>query len=368
MPIVASPASDGRTVPAGWLIVAKHWDELVLQDLADSAQGHIALTGPAHAGDALPEELEVWLPLRDQHGRPIAGLDYHVMDAMGEDPAMEDIELSLFIFNGAGALVLVSVLMHFWILRPFSLVRASLVSHDPALLAPLLNQPNEFGQMARLVRSSIHDRDQLQQLLDERMRLGLELHDGVIQSVYGTGMALSRVQSLMSRDLPAAQKLLDETRAELNRIILELRRQIEQADPKPLDTTFGEAVARLIQQLQGPGPVTTELDIDEKLVASHALAHRSQALQFVREAISNALRHGHPSRLSVSWQHTPGGSVLQVGDDGVGFDPKAVAAGGRGLGNLGERAVSLGGRLEIDSRPNHGTTVALKLPTPNSTA
>jgi signal transduction histidine kinase len=263
---------------------------------------------------------------------------------------------------------LVGVLMHFWVLRPFSLVRSSLITRDPELLAPLLSQRNEFGQMARIVQSSIRDRAQLQQSLEERVRLGRELHDGVIQSVYGTGMALSRVQSLMGRDLPAAQKILDETRVELNGIILELRRHIEQADPKPLDANFGEAVARLIQQLHGPGLITTDLAIEEDLVASHPLLHRSQALQFVREAISNALRHGHPSRLSVSWQRNPEGSILTVGDDGVGFDPKAVAPGGRGLGNLAERAVSLGGLLEIDSKPDHGTTVCLKLPTPKTSA
>jgi signal transduction histidine kinase len=231
-----------------------------------------------------------------------------------------------------------------------------------------LNQYNEFGQMARIVQSSMHDREQLQQSHDERIRLGRELHDGVIQSVYGTGMALSRVQSLMGKDQPAAQHLLDETKAELNRIILDLRRHIDKADPKLLDSTFGAAVAQLIQQALGPDLVKSEFAIDEDLVARHPLLHRSQALQFVREAISNAVRHGHPTRLSVSWQRTTEGSLLVVGDDGVGFEPNTIKSGGRGLGNLSERAVSLGGRLEIDSSPNKGTRICLTLPTPNPSA
>ena len=85
-------------------------------------------------------------------------------------------------------------------------------------------------------------------------------------------------------------------------------------------------------------------------------------LQFLREAISNALRHGRPSRVSVVWQRDPEGSVLVVQDDGVGFDPGSIAASGRGLGNLRERALSLGGRLEIDSHTNRGTRISLKLP------
>jgi signal transduction histidine kinase len=367
MPINAPAVLERQGAPPGWLIAATLWDELVLRDLADAAQGRVTVTPSTHVNDALPEiELEVWQPLLDCRGRAIAGLDYHMIDPQGEDPAMEEIELSLFILNGAGAIVLVGVLMHFLILRPFSILRASLVGSDPVLLAPLLRQQDEFGQIARIVQTSMRDREQLQQSLEERLRLGRELHDGAIQSIYGTGMALSRVQSLMGRDLPAANALLDETRDELNRVILDLRRHIDQADPKPLDTSFGEAVARLIQQLHGPGPVGTELNIDEDLVSSHPMLQRSQTLQFVREAISNAVRHGRPTRLAVSWQRTPEGSVLTVGDDGVGFDPKTIKAGGRGLANLSERALSLGGHLEIDSGHNKGTRICLKLPTPKA--
>ena len=367
-PILAGEDLNRQTAPLGWLVVAKHWDDLLLQDLDDPAQGRILLTPATHASDARPEELEAWLPLLDDRGHAIAGVDYHVLDPLEEDPAMEQLEFLLFVLNGAGAVLLVGVLMHFWIMRPFSLVRNSLAARDPALLVPLLNQRNEFGQMARLVQSSMHDRDQLQEVLEERMRLGRELHDGVIQSVYGTGMALSRAQSLMGRDQPAAEKLLDETKVELNRIILDLRRHIEKADPKPLETSFGAAVAQLIRQFHGPEPVAMELEIDEDLVARYASLLRIQALQFVREAVSNAMRHGLPTRIVVSWQGTPEGSTLLVGDNGVGFDPTAVTKGGRGLGNLGERAVSLGGRLEIESRPNHGTRVCLMLPTPKAPA
>ena len=362
-PIMPATMPDPQATPMGWLIVTQHWGELMLHDLADTAQGYIALTGETHVSDVSSEaELEVWQPLLDHRGKVIAGLDYHVMDPMVEDPALEKIERSLFIFNGVGAVVLVAVLIHFWILRPFSLVRASLVAQDPAMLAPLLNQRNEFGQMAGIIQTSMRDREQLQQSLEERMRLGRELHDGAIQSVYGTGMALGRVQTLMAKDLPAAQKLLDETKIELNRVILELRRQIDKMDPKPLDTTFGEAVARLIQQLHGPVPVATNLKIDEALVASQPPLYRSQALQFVREAVSNALRHGRPAHLTVTWQPSAEGSDLIISDDGQGFDPKAINPGGRGLGNLNERAISLGGRLEIDSSPKQGTSIRLKLP------
>lgn len=366
-PIMAGTDEKGPAVPAGWLVLAKHWDNYALQDLGDAAQGRVTLTGPSHSSDAKDEELEIWLPLMDHRGAPVAGLDFHAIDPLVENSAMEDVEYALFLYNGIGAVLLVAGLMHFWISRPFSLIRGSLVARNPALLAPLLNQRNEFGQVARILHASASDREQLQRGMEDRIRLGRELHDGVIQSVYGTGMALSRVQSLMGKDPVAAQQLLDETKAELNRIILELRRYVDKADPKPLDSTFETAVAQLIQQSAGSDSVASDLSIDEELIAGYPRLQRNQALQFVREAVSNAVRHGHPTQLTVSWQRVAEGSKLIIADNGVGFDSKSVKSEGRGLGNLSERAVSLGGRLEIDSSPNQGTRICLTLPKPVST-
>jgi signal transduction histidine kinase len=212
------------------------------------------------------------------------------------------------------------------------------------------------------VQSSLRDREQLVRNIEERVQLARDLHDGVIQRVYGAGMALSKVQAQLPREQTTALELLDETRGELNRIIAEIRGHIEKADPRPLDTTFGEAVARLILQMHGPGPVTTELNIDEALMAEYPSVERMQILQFVRETLSNAIRHGAPSRLLVTWQRTPTGAKLVVGDNGRGFDPNEVKAGGRGLDNLRERALTLGGHLQLESQEDQGTTVCLELP------
>ena len=350
-------------------MVAKRWGEPLLEDLANALQGQLTLTPPSHVSDVTaPGMLEVWLPLPDHRGQTLAGLDYHFQDTIDEDPTLEKLEGTLFVLNGIGALLLVGALLHHWVLRPAYLVRTSLLNRDPALLAPLLGQPDEFGQIARAIQSSIQDRAQLEQSLEERVRLGRELHDGAIQGIYGAGMALSQVQGLLERNPPAALQLIDETRTELNRIIKELRGHIEQADPKLLDHSFAESTARLIHLLCGSGPITTELNIDETLVSTHGPLLRNQALQFVREAISNAVRHGRPSHLAVSWQRQATGSRLMIADDGLGFDPEALQPGGRGLGNLTERALALGGRLEVDSQPNQGTRISLNLSQPKSTS
>ena len=114
----------------------------------------------------------------------------------------------------------------------------------------------------------------------------------------------------------------------------------------------------------GADEVTTTIDVDEDLVALYSPLHRGQALQFVREGVSNAIRHGRPKHLSVSWQLEGNGSLVLIIDDGVGFDPQANASAGRGLGNLRERAVNLGGTLAISSSPSKGTKLSLNLPSP----
>ena len=361
VPVHASVEEGKRTI--GWLLAARPWDSRRLEELADSAGGRLMLTGERHLSDARPdEELEAWMPFQDHRGRAIAGLDFHVAEPLEEDPALEKMELTLFLVNGGAALLLIGVLLQAWVLRPFALVGASLRSRDPGPLASLLPKQDEFGDMARTVQSALADRAQLKQSLEERIRLGRELHDGAIQGVYASGLALSRAQSLINRNVPEAHQLLEETKAELNRIIWDLRRQIEQADPAQAREDFGEAVRRIVRLFSGPDEVTTTIDVDEDLVALYSPLHRGQALQFVREGVSNAIRHGRPKHLSVSWQQEGNGSLLLIIDDGVGFDPLAIASAGRGLGNLHERAVNLGGTLAISSSPSKGTRLSLKLP------
>lgn len=363
MPIKPPSDLDRRTPAVGWLLAAKHWGQLMVDDLANAGQGKVTLTGPTHAGDVNPkQEVEVWLPLRDQLNRPIAGLDYRAPSVFDDDSAHERMEKLIFGLSCGVIVVLVGLTLHFWILRPFRIVNDSLATLDPAPLGPLLQQRDEFGQMARVVQSFLRDREQLRQNLAERTRLGQELHDGVIQGIYGAGMKLSGVQAQLNGDPVSARRLLNETQTNLNQIIQDLRDHIERVDPKPLRNTFGETVAQLIQQLHGPGPLTSEIDIDEELAASLPPLSRRQVLLFTREALSNALRHGQPTKLTVSWRRNASGSQLVVADDGFGFDQISSHPSGRGLDNLAERAVALGGLVEIDSKRNQGTRLCLKLP------
>jgi signal transduction histidine kinase len=90
----------------------------------------------------------------------------------------------------------------------------------------------------------------------------------------------------------------------------------------------------------------------------------AELLRIVQEALQNALRHSQAERLEVSLEARDGAVSLRVSDDGVGVDPRAPGLRARRLGltSMEERARSVGGRLEIRSRPGEGTTIALEVP------
>ena len=81
-----------------------------------------------------------------------------------------------------------------------------------------------------------------------------------------------------------------------------------------------------------------------------------------REAISNAVRHSGASHVAVSLTLAGENALLEISDDGAGFDPSQMVGRGHGLNNLRDRAQALGGELEIESEPGRGTWVRIRIP------
>ena len=85
-------------------------------------------------------------------------------------------------------------------------------------------------------------------------------------------------------------------------------------------------------------------------------------VQLAREALSNVSRHARAATCRVSLYRDQDAAVLEVDDDGRGFDPTQTTGAGQGLHNLHERAEALAGRAEIDSTPGQGTRVRVTIP------
>jgi signal transduction histidine kinase len=142
---------------------------------------------------------------------------------------------------------------------------------------------------------------------------------------------------------------------ELRSLIFELRPPA--AESEGLATALRKHVD-VLQRVHGEGVVlSVEGDAEPRRSAG-------EVLRIAQEALQNALRHAHATRVDVSLRTHDGRLRLAVADDGVGFDPDEPGLRSRRLGltSMEERARALGGTLTIESTPGAGTTIALEVP------
>src|ERR1700716_2792532 len=218
-----------------------------------------------------------------------------------------------------------------------------------------------FANQASVALEYARAQRELQRLavLDDRERIARELHDGVIQSLFAVGMGLQAVAQ-RSGDREVERRVESAVR-EIDRAIRDLRNYIFGLRPGLLaDRQLRQALDDLIADFTEKSGVTTVPDIDEGLAAE--LAPRSADLvQLTREALSNAGRHAKAATCRVSLFRENGQGVLQIEDDGQGFDTLAPHT-GQGVRNLRERVTAMGGKLAIESVTGDGTTIRIALP------
>ncbi|MGH2709896.1 MAG: sensor histidine kinase, partial [Actinomycetota bacterium] len=207
----------------------------------------------------------------------------------------------------------------------------------------------------------LHDEVRRLAVLEDRERIGKELHDGVVQSLFAVGMALQAGQDLVT-DPDAIGKRLQESVGHIDDVIRDLRNYIFGLGPAgKADRELDLALNDLADEFRRGSDVAIRVEVDPA-AASVATPHAAELIQFAREAISNAVRHGKPQTLSIVLAKDGDQVVLEVEDDGQGFDPEAPSAGGRGLGSLRERVAALGGELEIRSSTGEGTALSARIP------
>lgn len=220
-----------------------------------------------------------------------------------------------------------------------------------------------LGAQAGVAIENARIREELQRLavLEDRERIAQELHDGVIQSLFAVGMAL-QAASATADDPQALTKRLAAAVDDVDRVIRELRNYIFGLGPGGLaDRELDRAIHDLADEYRRGSDVAIRAHVDPE-AASLLAPKAGHVVQAVREAISNALRHAEAKTVSVVLVREDGAALLEVEDDGQGFEPEAAAESGRGLGNMRARAEALGGALEIRSEPGAGTSVRIRIP------
>jgi signal transduction histidine kinase len=203
----------------------------------------------------------------------------------------------------------------------------------------------------------------LNQALGEKIRLGRDLHDGVIQSLYATGLTLESSRQKRASDPAAADALFDRGLQLLNENIREIRSYINSlSQSSEVTHGFANALGILIDNIKGDRAAEFEVRIDEAAEVRMAPAQIPDVLQIIREAVSNALRHGSATRITVRLHEDGERLALLVRDNGIGFDPATARSEGHGLANFRARAALLRAEFRLDSRPGDGTRLVLTFP------
>ncbi|WP_345423016.1 sensor histidine kinase [Pseudonocardia xishanensis] len=204
----------------------------------------------------------------------------------------------------------------------------------------------ELGERNRAQRQLV--------VLADRDRIARDLHDHVIQRLFATGL---RLQSSLKLDGgPRVRERISQAVDDLDRTVREIRTSIFD-----LQTEGGDGVRRRLldavteagegvrTSVRTAGPVDTVVPPE---LAAHVAA-------VAREAVANAVRHGHAGSVTVTLDLGPAELLLEVVDDGVGI-PEGVAR--SGLHNLADRAAECHGALEVDRRPEGGTRLSWRVP------
>ncbi len=198
----------------------------------------------------------------------------------------------------------------------------------------------------------------------ERSALAREVHDGPAQVLSNAVMGLERCRQAETPE--ESQAAMEELLRDLRLGLQEVRRFIYDLRPSPLaEEPLGRQIERYSRDLETAYQITVEfrwgapprdLSSEEKIAI----------YRIIQEALQNARRHARAGRISVEAYVEPSAWVVQVTDDGVGFDPTYPwhQEDHWGLYGMRERAQLIGAELQIESRPGEGTTVRLRLPFP----
>jgi signal transduction histidine kinase len=214
-----------------------------------------------------------------------------------------------------------------------------------------------------ITNARLNERSRELSMLEARNRVALELHDAVSQKLFSLVLTAEAAGEQLDRDPDAARTAVERLKVLAGEALEELRSLILELRPPELERDgLCGALRKHVEMLQRLHRV--EIDLDIHAEAGSGGARDNEVFRVAQEALQNALRHAAPGRLGVRLGRRDGRLVLEVSDDGAGFDPAEPELRSRRLGltSMEERAQRLGGTLEIRSAPGAGTTVRLEAP------
>ncbi len=217
-----------------------------------------------------------------------------------------------------------------------------------------------------ITNARLHEQVRRLAVVDERDRISRDLHDSVIQAIYGQTLALDDVPDLVGEDPDEARRRVDEAIDALHAVIRDIRNFIFGLRPVLLETgTLADGLRYLAGELRRSGGVEVAVDVTDPdaMVADLPMELVAELLAIAREALSNIARHASATHAWVRLDTGRREIRLEIRDDGRGFTAdQAKAHGHQGIANIRARSEAIGGSAEVESDPGKGTTIMVRAP------
>lgn len=340
----------------------------VLDIVCAEAQGLVGATGSA----VLLLTDQAWLEVKHRLGKPLAAVDPVPVDGslagqvvrQGEpvvlnDPALLEQAQVYQWPSDLSALLAVPLHVNGGVIGVLDVVNKAggFTADDVPVMSVFANQAAMAIEHARLQQQA----EQLA-VLGERQRLARELHDSVTQSLYSVTLyANAAVLALAAGKQDITAGYLQELQETAQEGMRDMRLLIFQLHPPVLETEgLVAALQARLAAVEGRAGLQTEFRVDEE--RRLPIAIESELYWIAQEALNNVRKHAAARQVTLHLHFTPVAIILEVVDDGVGFDPQAVPAEGRGgLRTIAERTARIGGNLTYVSTPGAGTRVRVEV-------
>ncbi|MGB1287423.1 MAG: GAF domain-containing protein [Aggregatilineales bacterium] len=207
--------------------------------------------------------------------------------------------------------------------------------------------------------AEIREKSQRLALLEERERISMALHDGIIQSLYGIGMQIDLLRhqdNLTGETLTPIVTYLNTVIEDIRGYIMDLRQH------ETSTQTVHACLEILVTRLHIPDSIKTTIDAPDNPMPF--LPSVTEGILLIAgEALSNAVRHSNASEIQLISRQTDEFFGIRITDDGDGFDTdNLTGSSGLGLRNMQHRIQLYGGTLDIESVPGTGTTLNIRIP------
>lgn len=227
-------------------------------------------------------------------------------------------------------------------------------------------------QNARLYQDLVEEKERMVEIHEEaRKKLARDLHDGPTQSVAAMAMRLNIIRRLMAKDLKSASDEIVKLEELAHRTTKEIRHMLFTLRPLILESQgLSAALQAMADKMMETYDQKVTIDLDETVISQLEMGKQGVIFYIIEEAVNNARKHASAPVIAVNLRMMEAGiSLLQITDNGMGFDVKAMseaydkrASSSLGMVNLRERSELVNGLLNIESAPGRGTRVQVYIP------